>query len=111
MTKQFILFDFDGVIVDSFASAFAVNKIICPSITETAYRKKFEGNINDWTGNDLDQDKRCRNDIVFFSEYVPRIKSVVLIEGMVDVIKKLAQFYKMIIVSSPTPAPIRELLE
>jgi len=47
MTKdKFILFDFDGVIADSFSAAFAVNKKVFPSITEQEYRDRFLGNIN-----------------------------------------------------------------
>ena len=48
MKTRYILFDFDGVIADSYAPAFEVQKMICPHLTEEVYRKRFEGNINDW---------------------------------------------------------------
>ena len=48
MKKNYVLFDFDGVIVDSFLHAFEVNKMIYPHLTEKEYRMRFEGNINDW---------------------------------------------------------------
>lgn len=47
MKKPFILFDFDGVIADSFKLSFEIAKMICPHITEDIYQKRFEGNIND----------------------------------------------------------------
>jgi len=48
MNDKYILFDFDGVIVDSWAPAFEVNKLMCPNITEAEYKKAFYGNIKDW---------------------------------------------------------------
>jgi beta-phosphoglucomutase-like phosphatase (HAD superfamily) len=44
---KIVLFDFDGVIVDSFKPAFEVQKMIRPGInfSEDDYRKFFEGNV------------------------------------------------------------------
>ena len=47
MKEKIIIFDFDGVIVDSFAVAFETNKLARPTLTRERYRSKFNGNIND----------------------------------------------------------------
>lgn len=112
MKNKFILFDFDGVIVDSFAPAFEVNKMICPHITEEEYKRRFEGNINDWKENDFKHNENCRHDIDFFAEYLPRMKvQVGIVPGMEKVIEELARQYLLIVVSSTLTAPIKELLE
>lgn len=112
MPTNYLLFDFDGVIVDSFGPAFEVNKLICPKISEDDYRKRFEGNINDWKKVDMKHDEECRHDIDFFTEYIPRMaKEVKVVDGMDEVIKNLAKSYKLIIISSTISVPIRELLE
>ena len=72
MKPGIVFFDFDGVIVDSFAAAFAVNKLVHPLITEEVYRKRFEGNINE--SPEEESLKKTRNDHVdFFAEYEPRL--------------------------------------
>lgn len=104
-----VLFDFDGVIVDSFRPAFEVNKMICPHITEDDYRKRFEGNVNDW--EEPYHTKDCRTDIDFFAEYIPKMKEVQLFPGMEQVIQELSKLHTLIIISTTITSPIRELLD
>lgn len=112
MKKKFILFDFDGVIVDSFAPAFEVQKMICPHLTEDNYRKRFEGNINDWEEPINVHTKECRHDIDFFTEYIPRMeKEVQIVSGMQEVINQLEKDYTLVVVSSTITSPIKNLLE
>lgn len=112
MKKQFILFDFDGVIADSFQPAFEINKIICPNLTEDIYRKRFEGNINDWKEPVNIHTEECRHDIDFFAEYIPRMKSEVqIVPGMKDVIIELEKDHMLIVISSTITSPIQEFLE
>jgi len=110
MTKKNILFDFDGVIVDSFAACFEVSRAIHPILTEETYRKRFEGNINH-AFTDQEHDDRCRHDINFFDELRPRLAQAPVFEGMLDVIDELHKEYRLVIVSSTISAPIREYLE
>jgi len=44
-TKKLIIFDFDGVIVDSFAISFGVNRKLGSAVDIDQYRSFFEGNI------------------------------------------------------------------
>lgn len=110
--KRFVLFDFDGVIADSFALCFKINKMVCPDITESDYKKRFEGNINDWDRVANGHTKNCRHDIDFFSEYIPKMKEQVgVVNGMVRVVKELSEKYVLIIISSTITNPIKEFME
>jgi beta-phosphoglucomutase-like phosphatase (HAD superfamily) len=112
MQDKYILFDFDGVIVDSYQTAFEVNQLICPSISDAEYRRRFEGNINDWNNDQTKHGANCRHDLDFFELYVPKMNDGVrLVPGMGEVVAKLANEYKLIIISSTISAPISELLE
>lgn len=112
MSTNYLLFDFDGVIVDSFSIAYEVKKIICPDVTEEDIRRAFEGNINDNLFTANYHNDKCRHDIEFFTEYIPRMKSGVKpFPGIDTVIKNLARSYKLIIISSTISAPIKEILE
>lgn len=109
--KRTLLFDFDGVIVDSFAPAFEASKMICPHTTEEDYQRFFEGNINDAVNIPVVHTEDCRRDIDFFEAYIPKMQHVPLVGGMDEVIKTLAEAYRLVIISSTISAPIRELLE
>lgn len=108
--KKFVLFDFDGVIADSFQAAFAVHKVISPHIIEGDYRSWFEGNINNW--QEMASPGNHRSDIDFFAEYLPKMKSEVkMVPGILEIIKNLSRSYTLIIVSSTITSPIREFME
>ena len=112
MAKKFILFDFDGVIADSFRPAFEIQKMICPHLTEDMYRKRFEGNINDWEEPISVHTEECRHDIDFFTEYIPRMKKEVqIMPEMKSVIIDLEKNFNLVVISSTITSPIQEFLE
>jgi len=111
MHKRLILIDFDGVIADSFQPAFEVQQMICPHLTEEVYRKRFEGNINNWADPTNEHHDECRHDIDFFTEYIPRMNSHVKpFEGMASVLTQLAERNDIFIISSTLSQPIRDFL-
>ena len=110
MKKPFLLFDFDGVIADSFHLAYEVNAKKCPHLTEEEYRKRFEGNIND--AEEPVHTADCRPDLDFFEEYVPRMQQEVKIfAGMSEAITELEKTYTLVAISSTITSPIREFLQ
>jgi phosphoglycolate phosphatase len=110
--SKYLLFDFDGVIVDSFELAYEVKKMICPKVDRDNIRRAFEGNINDNFNAGDYHTNECRHDINFSAEYVPKLKeSVKIFDGMEEVLKDLAESYTLIVISSTLSAPIKELLE
>ncbi|HRY31143.1 MAG TPA: HAD family hydrolase [Candidatus Paceibacterota bacterium] len=110
--KKIILFDFDGVILDSFSPAYEASKMIHPRMTEDEYREAFEGNINNPHSHTHECGDDCRKDIDFFEKYIPLMKKrTKIFDGMENVIKKLSENYILCIVSSTITLPIRKLLK
>ena len=111
MKKKIILFDFDGVIADSFEMAFEVNQIIDRSIvTKNDLRRLFDGNIYDQVklANKKESEKIHKE---FFKMYIPRMKEVQVVSGMKEVITELAKTYTLLIISSTITSPISGFLE
>ena len=112
MKKKIILFDFDGVIADSFEMAFSVNKIITKNINKDDYRKLFDGNINDWKKRTkLSEEETHRIDTEFFKLYDPLMKKIRTTKGIKIVIKKLGKNYILIIISSTISSPIHDFMD
>ena len=109
--KKYILFDFDGVIADSFLPAYKVHKTIHPHNTEEQYRRLFEGNINHYDHSQDVHTDACRPEADWFEEYIPVMKKEVKpFPGMKDVVRRLAKEYTLIIISSTISMPIEEFL-
>lgn len=105
MQRKIVLFDFDGVIIDSFSAAFETSKKFYPQLTEGDYRKLFEGNINDWIG-------KLHDDADFFAEYIPMMENGVRpTRGINETIKKMAEVYTLIVVSSGMTNSIKDFME
>lgn len=82
--EKIIIFDFDGVIADSFEIAFAINKISRPAITRERYRKLFDGNIYD-----AKYEETAVKEVDFFAEYGQRFKTLGIDDKIKPVLKKL----------------------
>lgn len=105
MEEKIIIFDFDGVIVDSFDVAFEVNKLARPTITKERYQAKFNGNIADAKH----EDEKVR-EIDFFYEYGERFKKLGIKQNIKEAIIQLSKEYKLFIVSSTINSIIEEYL-
>jgi len=102
-----VLFDFDGVIVDSFAAAYKINAARFNPLTAEEYRRWFDGNI----GKELK--KRLSENSVddFFKEYTAQMGSMAIVPGIIEVITDLAQRYTLDIISSSHSSSIKKFLE
>lgn len=105
-TLKVILFDFDGVIVDTFAFCHRIANMRSP-VAEEDYRARFEGNINDALKK-VDRSRSPSFD--FFGHYVPELMLCKPKEELADAIKTLARDHALIIISSTTTPPITEFL-
>lgn len=111
--KRFVLFDFDGVIADSYATTLRVCKYRCPNFIEEDFIRGFEGNINDWATefHKNTHSPECRHDIAWPDDYVPEFeKHVQPFVGINEVLKALASEYRLIIISSTITSPIESFL-
>ncbi|MCX6791019.1 MAG: HAD-IA family hydrolase [Candidatus Gribaldobacteria bacterium] len=105
---KIILFDFDGVIVNSFKTAFGVNKMLRTKtdFSEDDYRKCFEGNIFDKQPKNNEK----IDDEEFFKLYIPKLLQLPVIDGIREALIELSGQYKLIIISSSTSNVIHDWL-
>lgn len=113
-----VLFDFDGVIADTFAAASALALRQCKHETVDAYRSAFEGNIYDTFDKDapgggrpIDHGPECEHDLDWWAEYQKLLVDARAFEGIQEVIMGLAAQYQLAIISSATKAIIEPILE
>ena len=114
----FVLFDFDGVIADTFAMASALAKRVCKENTIEKYKSAFEGNIYDSVEKDKpggrrpDHGEGCEHEIDWWDEYQKSFEAGVSpFEGVVPAIRAIAQEHSLIIVSSGSASFIKPFLE
>lgn len=101
-----ILFDFDGVLVDTLGIVFAINQEVEPDITLEEYQSHFEGNIHDAIKSGK---KKSIPD--FDQKYQFRTRELKIPEPLKEIVKDISQNNALAIVSS-TPSPlIKEILE
>lgn len=109
MPKPLLIFDFDGVLVDSFDVAFGLIEEMLPGqdFTEEDYRECFEGNVYE----SAKVSKYCFVVPGFFDEYLKRLIKLAPIGGIADVIRGLSESHVLTIVSSTKSSVIQEWLE
>lgn len=112
--RRYVLFDFDGVIADSFHVAYRVVQKKCAHVSEADYRRAFEGNINDWEESLRMQEHgpECQHDLPWFDHFTPLFQDEVLpFPGMDEVLRGLREKYVLIIISSTLTSPIQGFME
>ncbi len=110
-SKKHIIFDFDGVIIDSFQTALSVEQITVPELDDETYRILFEGNINKVEGYQNESLKKIKHDEVFWSEYTKRVlRDAQLFPKMQDVITQLSNQYSLSVISSSISSLISDML-
>jgi phosphoglycolate phosphatase len=112
--KKFLLFDFDGVIADSYSVAYDTARAMCARMDDTTYRSMFEGNVHERHGAVMTEDHgpECKHDLDWFGIFTPAFEErAKLFPGMREVIEKLSHEYILIIISSTITSPIQGFLE
>lgn len=100
--KKVVIFDFDGVIADTFSFCYKIRNEFSP-LTQDEYRKWFEGNINDVL--------KIKPHPNFFDSYTPQLLNCPPKEEVVETIKKLAKHKVLVIVSSTITSSIKPYLD
>lgn len=114
MEKPILLFDFDGVIADTFHIGHSVAKKVCVLVTETGYRKRFDGNIHeaDALARAADHGDRCDHALDWMAHYMPAFKSGARpFAGIPDLLREFSNSYTLGIVSSTHNELIEDFLE
>lgn len=104
--KKHILFDFDGVILDTFAICYGISLESTPELLEKEYRERLEGNIYEHEKTVTDPEA-VRS---FFKEYVTRTAELTPYDGMAELIQELTISYTLGIISSTEGGVIRTIL-
>ncbi len=111
--KKHLLFDFDGVIVDSFELCFSISQKFHdkPGLTRKMYREFFNGNVYEASvSHDKNEDK-IPSDDPWFIDYTKELINLNPVEGVVEIVKELSNEYKMMIISSSLNASVQKFLD
>lgn len=110
---QYLLFDFDGVIVESFDMILqTVREYNDPNLTADEFRTWSIGNVRaaKQIQEDPDFHKYDMRPGTFFYTYRERLLNMKPAMGMKDIIERMAAQHQLAIVSSSLSAPIHEFL-
>lgn len=91
-----VLFDFDGVIVDSFQAVLKINQARNQNLTAEEYRRRFDGPI----GTVMAATKTPETISNFFTEYQASLSRMPIVPGIKEVILELRQQYTLAVISS-----------
>ena len=105
--QKLVIFDFDGVLVNTLDMALAINKEIRPTMTKEEYLRKHEGDV--LSAFDTLRDA-IHTGIDFFTEYHKRLRHHDVIPELAEIVRDLAKRYVLVIISSMLTQTIREYL-
>jgi len=103
--KKLILFDFDGVLVDTLGVAFNINVEVMPDLSLETYKSFFEGNIHDAIASG--KKKRIPDFDDKFRSYTRELK---IPEALKKVLQSLSSSNIITIVSSSSTNIIKEII-
>lgn len=106
--KKVVIFDFDGVIVDSCQVSYGINIEVAPDLKYSEWQSWFEGNVFETVREDLAK-KSVRD--AFYEKYNSRLLGVLPVAGIKNVLKSLAQDYILTIVSSSSNIAVTSYLK
>lgn len=109
--KKVVIFDFDGVIMDSWEHAYARNVRNWPDLQPQEHKNFFNGNIHMEIAkmppsvvSDEEQQKWLEE------EWYPKKVDLPLFQGIEDVLRKLSEKYILVINTSETAVSVHEYL-
>ena len=103
---KIVIFDFDGVIVDTYGFCYELINAISP-VTHEEYKKRFEGNINDAMKKVA---PKGLSNGTFVEDYFLELTKCTPYAEVVDAIKILAKKYTLIVISSTVSPAIDTFL-
>jgi HAD superfamily hydrolase (TIGR01509 family) len=110
--KKLIIFDFDGVISDTWEHAYQMNVFDWPDLKPEEHRNFFNGNIFEEIAKMPPSTRQPEEKNKWLEEvYFPKKLKLPLFEGIVEVIQKLSEQYEMSINTSARAEQTRKYLE
>src|SRR3989344_5937166 len=111
MANKFVLFDFDGVIADSFALSFDVATQMHPHLMKDEYIALWDGNIYE-----MDAKLSCGPDCKpsredYFNVFTARRGEIGIVPGSKEMVQSLAVDHTLCVISSSISMDIMAFLE
>jgi phosphoglycolate phosphatase len=106
--KKLIMFDFDGVLVDTLLTCFTVSQEVNEDMSLEEYKGFFEGNIYNAIRKN-GEPRKINTD--FINRYSTLTRTLTVPSELKQVLKTLATNYIFTVVSSTQAVLIREILE
>jgi phosphoglycolate phosphatase len=108
-----IIFDFDGVIIDSFAATIGLTRRLDnPTISEDEYRELFCGNIFEVGAKQKTKTfDSAETKAHYYRHYREAISGLPIIPGMGELIRQIADHHPLHIVSSADEVSIKDFLQ
>ncbi|MFA6410584.1 MAG: HAD hydrolase-like protein [Candidatus Buchananbacteria bacterium] len=107
-SRKIILFDFDGVIADTFEMANEIATVFFPGISKDEYRKMFESNVHDSVKSYIKQKDEKSHYQKWFAVYEAQILDQKIFPKMKSVLRQLSEKYILVIISSSINSPIEK---
>ncbi|MFA5954418.1 MAG: HAD-IA family hydrolase [Patescibacteria group bacterium] len=108
--KNLLIFDFDGVIVDTFSTSYSVAQQLDGVDSLEDFRAALDGNIFDYYKKRPHIDVNLQRE-KWFKIYGPKVLELMPVAGMVDLLTDLARQHVLTIVSSSSSDTISLFLE
>lgn len=113
MPKKVIIFDFDGVIVDTIQLSFSANKDLLPDLELSEWRSWSNGNFHAALAERADlQFLFSGNNIGHYrNKYKKGVLGILPVIGIEEVVRELHNDYSLAIISSSSQNPIKSYLK
>jgi phosphoglycolate phosphatase len=111
--KKMIMFDFDGVVVNTFDMVLGLKHEIGQTISADDFRNLFLGNYYKEVEKSQDESykERDKDNDEWFKLYGDKILELDPVEGIIDAISALSHKYTLVVVSSSLKSPIQKYLD
>ena len=111
--KQILFFDFDGVIVDSFAMVLSCWQQMHPDLTEVQFRDLMRGNFYKNYEEAYPASQESHEEVYkrFFALYEISLLSLPPVPGMTSLLEDLIKDHALFVLSSSSEEPIRRFLK
>jgi len=111
MNKKLIIFDFDGVIADSFEYCLKTNQSMYGGLTSEQYKKMFEGNFYEAFSRVVDPKLADEYKDTYWIKFLRNLHEITIVEKMTDIISKLNKKCAILIISSSTAEAIEKIMK
>jgi phosphoglycolate phosphatase-like HAD superfamily hydrolase len=105
--KKIILFDFDGVLIDTLGICYSINQEVNDNLSLDEYRSFSMGNVFEAKRTDGSSKKRHPD---FANQYDLRARQIIIPDALKIIVKELSSLYVLNVISSTYTESIKTIL-